>query len=85
MTENQLGNIPFGDDGFGLGFEITTEKGSHKLGMSPGSFSWGGFFGTIYWADPKENLVGLLFLQQSPLAHGEIHDKFRALVYQALK
>jgi len=85
MTEDQLGNIPFKDDTFGLGFEITTEKGSKKVGVSEGSFSWGGFFGTTYWADPKEKIVALLFIQQWPLSHGDLHDKFRALVYQALQ
>ena len=85
MTESQLGNIPFGDNTFGLGFEVMTEKGSLKLGVSEGSFSWGGFFGTQYWVDPKEKIVALLFLQQSPLSHGEIQDKFKVLVYQALQ
>lgn len=85
MTKGQIGSIPFGDDTFGLGFAITTEKGSLKLGVSPGSFAWGGFFGTDYWADPKEKIVGEIFLQQAPLTHNELHSKFKVLVYQALK
>jgi len=52
--------------------------------MSEGSFSWGGYFATTYWADPKEHLVCLLFMQQSPLRHSEIQDKFKTMVYQAL-
>jgi len=85
MTQNQIGDIPFGNNKFGLGFEITTEKGFLKLGQSAGSFAWGGFFGTSYWGDPKEEIVALLFVQQWPFSHGEIGDKFKALVYQALK
>jgi CubicO group peptidase (beta-lactamase class C family) len=84
ITSNQIGDLNLGRDKFGLGFEITTEYGQAKLGISEGSFSWGGYFGTIYWADPKERLVCLMFIQQSPLRHSEIQDKFRALVYQAL-
>lgn len=84
MTCNQIGNLSVGRDKFGLGFQVTTEYGQARLGVSEGSFSWGGYFGTIYWADPKEHLVCLLFMQQSPLSHGEIQDKFRAMVYQAL-
>jgi CubicO group peptidase (beta-lactamase class C family) len=83
-TSNQIGDLDLGVDKFGLGFEITTERGQTKLGVSEGSFAWGGYFGTTYWADPKEKLVCLLFMQQSPLSHGEIQNKFRALVYQAL-
>jgi len=84
ITSNQIGALNLGRNKFGLGFEITSASGQAKLGVSEGSFSWGGYFGTTYWADPKEKLVCLMFVQQSPLRHGEIQDKFRALVYQAL-
>ncbi|MGQ9620542.1 MAG: serine hydrolase domain-containing protein [Bacteroidales bacterium] len=85
ITSNQIGELNIGTDKFGLGFEITTERGQSILGVSEGSFSWGGYFGTTYWADPKERIVGLLFMQQVPLSHGgEIQGKFKALVYQAI-
>jgi CubicO group peptidase (beta-lactamase class C family) len=84
MTTNQIGDLNIGRDKFGLGFEITTANGQAKLGISEGSFSWGGYFATTYWADPKEHLVCLLFLQQSPLSHSEISEKFQAMVYQSL-
>ncbi|MFC3560296.1 serine hydrolase domain-containing protein [Pedobacter jamesrossensis] len=85
MTKNQIGELSLGDDKFGLGFQITTAKGNGKLGVTEGSIAWGGFFATSYWADPKEKISGLLFLQQFPLKHGEIADKFKVLVYQAMK
>jgi CubicO group peptidase (beta-lactamase class C family) len=84
MTTNQIGDLNLGKDKFGLGFEVTTAAGQAVLGVSEGSFSWGGYFATTYWADPKERIVGLLFMQQSPMHHGEIQNKFKALVYQAL-
>jgi CubicO group peptidase (beta-lactamase class C family) len=84
MTSNQIGDLNLWQDKFGLGFEITTANGQAKLGISEGSFSWGGYFATTYWVDPKERLVCLLFIQQSPLNHSEIQDKFKAMVYQAL-
>jgi len=84
ITSNQIGELDLDKNKFGLGFQITTEEGQAQLGVSEGSFSWGGYYGTAYWADPKERLVGLIFLQQYPLSHGEIADKFKAMVYQAL-
>ncbi len=84
MTCNQIGDLSLGKDKFGLGFQITTADGQARSGVSEGSFAWGGYFATTYWADPKEHLVCLLFMQQSPLTHGEIQDKFRVLVYQSL-
>jgi CubicO group peptidase (beta-lactamase class C family) len=84
MTINQIGDLNLEKNKFGLGFEITTEKGHTTLGQTEGSFSWGGFFGTNYWADPKEHLVCLFFAQEWPFPHGEIEDKFKVLVYSAL-
>lgn len=84
ITCNQIGDLDLERNKFGLGFEITTKEGQAEFGVSEGSFAWGGYFGTIYWADPKEHLVCLLFGQQFPLSHGEIGNKFKAMVYQAL-
>ncbi len=84
MTCNQIGDLNVGVDKFGLGFEITTRAGQDRLGVSEGSFAWGGYFSTIYWADPKEKLVCQLYIQQFPFAHPEIQDKFRAMVYQTI-
>jgi len=84
MTSGQL-NFMFNDiDNFGLGFEIVTAKGAAKGPWNEGSFLWGGFFGTTYWADPKEKLVCLFMTQQNPNSHHDIEDKFKALVYQAI-
>ena len=84
ITSNQIGELNHGPNKFGLGFEIITREGQAVLGLSEGSFLWGGYFATNYWVDPKERIVGLIFTQQSPMSHGEIHDKFKAMVYQAL-
>ena len=46
ITSNQIGDLNLGVDKFGLGFEITTERGQAVLGISEGSFAWGGYFGT---------------------------------------
>jgi CubicO group peptidase (beta-lactamase class C family) len=87
MTMNQIGNLMLNpqENKFGLGFEITSKTGQAKLGQTEGCFAWGGFYGTIYWADPKENMVCLLFVQEWPYPHGELSDKFKVLVYSSLK
>jgi CubicO group peptidase (beta-lactamase class C family) len=86
MTTNQIADLYINPDKdkFGLGFGLTTQSSSAKLGISEGSFAWGGFFGTLYWVDPKEHLVCLLFVQNWPFPHNQVQDKFRAMVYQAL-
>lgn len=86
MTMNQIGDLSFGTDNkFGLGFQVITERGSARTPSQTGTYSWGGAFATSYWVDPKEKLVLLLYRQLQSYSHGEINEKFRALVYQALK
>jgi len=84
MTTNQIGDLNIGDNKFGLGFGIATEKSVVNNPCSPGTFSWGGMFSSSYWIDPTEKIVAQFFLQQFPNSHGDIHDKFKALVYQAI-
>lgn len=86
MTQNQIGNIDRGpNEKFGLGFGIVTETGSGRVGQSAGTYSWGGAFSSSYWIDPKEKIVAQFFLNQTPTSHGDIHDKFKVLVYSAIE
>jgi CubicO group peptidase (beta-lactamase class C family) len=85
MTSGQLKDGLFGADNFGLGFSITSEKSADRAARNAGSFAWGGYYGTTYWADPKAHLVCLFMTQQSPNTHGEVEAKFESLVYSSLK
>ena len=85
MTSGQLSPGLFGDDNFGLGFDITSEKSASKGPRYEGSFAWGGYYGTTYWADPKAHLVCLFMTQQNPNSHGDVEQKFESLVYSSLK
>ena len=70
MTSSQLEPGLFGDNYFGLGFSITSDKSAAKGPRYAGAFAWGGYFGTTYWADPKAKLVCLFMTQQTPNSHG---------------
>jgi CubicO group peptidase (beta-lactamase class C family) len=83
MTMNQVGDL-YGDGGFGLGFGLVTKDNKNKTLSSVGNYNWGGYFSTSFWMDPKEDLIALFFTQMYPMHHGEIHDKFQVLTYQAL-
>ena len=84
MTTNQIGDLSLGDDKFGLGFQIVSEKGSGRTPAQAGTFSWGGAFATSYWVDPKEKMVLLFYRQLQARTHNELVEKFRALTYQAI-
>ena len=84
ITTNQIGELNQGLNKFGLGFAITSERSAARMPVSQGSFDWGGIFGTTYWVDPKEDLVALIYTQKFPNSYGDLTDKFKVLVYQAI-
>jgi CubicO group peptidase (beta-lactamase class C family) len=84
MTMNQIGDINRGANKFGLGFGITTDKGSALLPTQEGTFEWGGMFATTYWVDPKEKLIGLVYRNIWPTSWGSLGNLYKVLVYQAM-
>ena len=85
ITSNQLDFHYNGTNDFGLGFDIVTEKAANLGPRNRGTFSWGGYYGTTYWADPKAKLVCLIMTQQTPNSHGDIATRFTNMVYASLK
>nr|WP_319571148.1 serine hydrolase domain-containing protein [uncultured Draconibacterium sp.] len=86
ILSNQIGDI-WGDSDtkFGLAFELLTEKGQRKGGLgSEGTFNWGGYFNTQYFADPKEKVIGIIMKQTQGPENDITGWKFRQLVFQAI-
>ena len=81
----QLPDNFLGDDNFCLGFALTSKKSANLKMLNEGSFAWGGYYGTTYWADPKEKLVCLIMTQQNPNAHYDYVDKIVNVIYSSLK
>ena len=69
---------------FGLGFSILMEPGLTGSLQSPGTFGWGGVFGTVYFIDPVERMTCLCVTQRFPNTAFDLRAKFANLVYQAL-
>ncbi|HAH22534.1 MAG TPA: serine hydrolase, partial [Prolixibacteraceae bacterium] len=84
---NQIGNI-WGENPekvYGLAFSVVTRKGEEKGGMgSEGTFEWGGYFNTQYFADPKEKVIGILMKQTQGPVNDETGWKFKQLVGQSI-
>ena len=91
MTADHLGDIkpaipllPPGY-GFGLGFAIRRADGLSGVAGSAGEYNWGGAGGTMFWVDPREQLVAVLMTQAQPGPwQREFRELFRQLVYQAI-
>jgi len=70
--------------GFGLGFSVMLDPArAHVIG-SPGEFAWGGAASTMFWIDPAEELVGMLFTQLVPSSTYPIRREMKVLTHGAI-
>ena len=83
MTTSQLTFLFNDADNFGLGFGITSALSAAREVRGEGTFAWGGYFGTTYWADPKNHVIGLVMTQQSPNSHGDFEHRLEQVIYQS--
>ena len=82
--ENRIAALDPNSDGYGFGLSVAVRSRPSAMMGSLGEFYWNGAYGTLWWADPKEDLA-VVFMCQVP---GDLRRRFRpminALVYQAL-
>jgi CubicO group peptidase (beta-lactamase class C family) len=70
---------------YALAFGVITQKGSDVGGQgNKGTFFWGGYFNTDYFADPEEKTIGILMKQTQGTNSDDTGWKFRILVGQAI-
>ena len=69
---------------FGLGFGILNDPGTARDPVTPGSFTWGGAWGTIFWVDPVENMVGIMMTQISSYSHLNVRQDVGVTAVQAI-
>ena len=89
MTANHIGQLPMWTDTlrgyrFGLGFRVRTDNGEATALGSVGSYGWGGAYGTYFWVDPKEEMIGILMIQLIPYAHVNLRTEFQNAATQAI-
>jgi CubicO group peptidase (beta-lactamase class C family) len=87
MSSNHVGDLYSGIGqrlkgmGFGLTVEVVMDGVSANRRESNGSFGRDGAFGTHFWVDRKEQLAGLLMVQES---NGQLMRDFENAVMQAI-
>lgn len=86
IMANHIGNI-WENSGahHGLAFQVIDQLGQDQGGRgSAGTFEWGGYFNTQYFADPKEEILGILMKQTQNTPNDHTAWKFRQLVGQCI-
>ena len=80
---NQNTHIP--DSSIGLAFGLVSEKDQALGGKgSIGTITWGGYFNTFYFADPAENIIGILYKQTREIEEEKTNVEFSTLLFQSL-
>ncbi len=87
IMSNQVGDLlSAGERDYGLAFGMVNEIGFAKGGTgSIGTFDWGGYFNTQYFADPVTNTIGILMKQTQGGNGDQTGWKFRQMVFSAIE
>lgn len=68
-------------EGYGLGVRVVTDHAKNGTMLSNGTYGWSGVYGTHFFVDPVEGVVGVLMVQT---ANQEVNRDFENLVAQAI-
>ncbi|MDC1460848.1 serine hydrolase [Flavobacteriaceae bacterium] len=80
---NQNSHIP--GSSIGLAFGLVSEKDQALGGKgSMETITWGGYFNTFYFADPAENIIGILYKQTREIEEEKTNVEFSTLLFQSL-
>lgn len=86
MTQNATGDKPTlrGPGwGFSLGFGVVVDPAAAKTRLPAGSYGWGGIYGTQFWVDPSNKVIGLVMTQTAIIGSGAISNPVREAFYTA--
>lgn len=84
-ASGNLATLPLGPGtGFSLGFQVITDMGLATEPGSNGTISWSGIYGTSFWADPEEQLIGIVMIQLFPSRAVTLDERVRAIIYGAV-
>jgi CubicO group peptidase (beta-lactamase class C family) len=69
--------------GFGLSVQVISDPIAAGQRVSTGSYGWDGAFGTHFWIDPKEKIVGIMMIQTDN-SNRQLDRDFESAVMQAI-
>lgn len=86
MMANQIGDLwANGPKDYGLAFGLVNQDGVGFGGQGGlGTFDWGGYFNTQYFADPGEQLIGILMKQTQGAPSDQTGWKFRQMTFASV-
>lgn len=90
MTANGLPDAILQARGNGMGWglanvNVVMNQSPQNDAPNVGEYGWDGSAGTIFWIDPKEQLVTVLMTQSVPANPGSLRERFHGIVMSAVR
>jgi CubicO group peptidase (beta-lactamase class C family) len=82
--ENHITDLDPTSNGYGFGLTVAVRERAGTLMGSLGDFHWNGAYGTLWWADPREQLTAVFMSQTPGLQRRRYRPLLNSLVYQTL-
>ncbi len=84
LAFGQFAETTYDGVGFGLGFSVQLDQVRAQLVGSPGEYAWGGAASTLFWIDPREELIVIFLTQFMPSGTFNFRGQLKALIYPAI-
>lgn len=84
LNKTGHGMSPAPGDSFCLGHRLFTAENEHTAPFSAGTYSWGGYFNSKWWVDPKKEIVFVGMTNVLPFTDETFWTEMFELVYTLL-
>ena len=84
MSQSAFSETTYQGVGFGLGFSVILDPVKTQSLTDVGEYGWGGAASTVFWVNPKEEMVVIFLTQLLPSSTYKVRRELRSLVYSSL-
>ena len=85
IASGKFSDAPFKGIGFGLGFAVKTDPVKHSNLGSVGEYYWSGAASTLFWIDPKEEMIVIFLTQLMGNTAYDFRSELQSIIYSSIE